>query len=436
MEKRDLIVIAIAIFIVLVMAIYIKPLVTGKEVKLIPDEISALFGAKKQTPADNNTSITNISLYDNNTSVRNITSVINATPNLTNTSKPEPTPPPSWNGSPVTIGLQDTGSAGAMYPRNYPASTNPIYSFSQASADLKNFSEISGQYSAKTNSFYIPSGYWEIWYTVDLKEDLQDAIITKKAATTKNTDGTKVVPEQTNSISIVNPQFEITVKNADSGSVVRTIIPPGGLNPSIWKGDFAKPGSLRNTTSSTSSSTSTSTTDTKKNWDPRPWKEKFFEGYRTYFLDITAQNLISYKVDIKVAGPNSSPLMNNTTSAPESIQSVGAEMEAAFKTYYQSVNGNISDPDTFRAIIGTLSQNILATASYDDIFRAITTMKFAGISFEGFSSTSSFYRGPEGSLKGDVSYQIGQIKRTMTLDIPFVQETTGWKMNQLVILRS
>ncbi|NLL11710.1 MAG: hypothetical protein GX268_12655 [Methanomicrobiales archaeon] len=43
MEKRDIIVIAVALLIVLVMAMYIKPLVTGKEAKLIPDEISSLF---------------------------------------------------------------------------------------------------------------------------------------------------------------------------------------------------------------------------------------------------------------------------------------------------------------------------------------------------------------------------------------------------------
>lgn len=43
MEKRDIIVIVVAIFIVLIMAMYIKPLVTGKEAKLIPDEISNLF---------------------------------------------------------------------------------------------------------------------------------------------------------------------------------------------------------------------------------------------------------------------------------------------------------------------------------------------------------------------------------------------------------
>lgn len=43
MEKRDIIVIIVALLIVLIMAMYIKPLVTGKEAKLIPDEISNLL---------------------------------------------------------------------------------------------------------------------------------------------------------------------------------------------------------------------------------------------------------------------------------------------------------------------------------------------------------------------------------------------------------
>jgi hypothetical protein len=53
MEKRDIIVIIVAVFIVLIMAMYVKPLVTGKPVQLIPDELSGLFGGGNQTEEGN-----------------------------------------------------------------------------------------------------------------------------------------------------------------------------------------------------------------------------------------------------------------------------------------------------------------------------------------------------------------------------------------------
>ena len=59
MEKRDLIIIIVAVFIVLFMAMYVKPLVTGKPVQLIPDELSNLLKGGNQTQAINNSSISN-----------------------------------------------------------------------------------------------------------------------------------------------------------------------------------------------------------------------------------------------------------------------------------------------------------------------------------------------------------------------------------------
>lgn len=53
MEKRDIVVIFVAVFIVLIMAMYVKPLVTGKEVKLIPDELAVLLQGENRTPSDN-----------------------------------------------------------------------------------------------------------------------------------------------------------------------------------------------------------------------------------------------------------------------------------------------------------------------------------------------------------------------------------------------
>jgi len=67
MEKRDILIIIVAIFIVLFMAMYVKPLVTGKPVQLIPDELTKMLNGGNQTEV-NNTSL-------GNTSVKRITSI-------------------------------------------------------------------------------------------------------------------------------------------------------------------------------------------------------------------------------------------------------------------------------------------------------------------------------------------------------------------------
>jgi len=81
MEKRDIIVIVVAILIVLIMAMYIKPLVTGKEAKLIPDEISNLFKTDNVT---NNSNIRD-EVYPKNDRPQNYSkpSIKSITPNKT-----------------------------------------------------------------------------------------------------------------------------------------------------------------------------------------------------------------------------------------------------------------------------------------------------------------------------------------------------------------
>ena len=65
------------------------------------------------------------------------------------------------------------------------------------------------------------------------------------------------------SIDVVDPE--------NPSSLVRTITPPGSLDPLLWKTD-----------------------------DPRPWKEKFLEGNNQYYFIIKANMLSSYSIDIKV----------------------------------------------------------------------------------------------------------------------------------------
>jgi hypothetical protein len=115
-------------------------------------------------------------------------------------------------------------------------------------------SPITGQYSGTTQVINIPFPYWELWYTVETASpDLSGQA------------------ESLSSYSTVLPTFSIDVVDADNlSSIVRTITPPGSLDPSLWQKD-----------------------------DPRPWKEKFLEGNDQYYFIIKANMLSSYSIDIK-----------------------------------------------------------------------------------------------------------------------------------------
>ena len=429
MEKRDIIVIVIAIIIVLIMAMYIKPLVTGKQVKLVPDEIASYFGPKNGTSIINNTSLSNESA-GSNASIYDLVNMSSVnTTNTTNVSI-TPSPVPTWNGSPVQVGLSNQADSVYMYPRPYPEQTDQIYSFSQESAPLLPYTNFSGRYSAKTNTFYVPSSYWEMWYTVDLRDDLQYPTMTEKTSSIeKKNDGTKVIPERTDSISVVNPYFSIKVLNADSNSVIRTVTPAGGLNPRLWKGDFASP-------DTTETFDFTKVVSKEVNWDPRPWKEKFFEGYKNYQLEVDARNLLSYSIEIKVSGshPSSTNISQNQTSLTISRQP-GETMDTIYTSYIRDTNGNISDPVIFGSIIQNLSQNVLTQKTNDEVFLEISHMKNAGISLTRFEKANVFFQGIEGSLKGQLIYSTKTEQKQIFVDIPFVQEYNGWKMNVLPLIR-
>jgi hypothetical protein len=70
----------------------------------------------------------------------------------------------------------------------------------------------------------------------------------------------------------------------DPNRIVRIITPPGSIDKDLWSGKTAE-GDYSGIT----------TFD-----DPRPWKEKFFEGERNYFFVINTQSLDSYTIEFKV----------------------------------------------------------------------------------------------------------------------------------------
>jgi hypothetical protein len=164
------------------------------------------------------------------------------------------------------------------------------------------YAKISGALSGTTQTVNIPYPYWELWYTAEpvvSKTSLVSSSTSsaKTTATPKPTAGPTVVGISqsgfTGSYSTVQPSLTIQVMDADDPNrIVRTISPPGGINPALWKSTG------KTSTSTTKSGTSSS--DTVTITDPRPWKERFFEGERRYYFIVLADALQSYSLEIRV----------------------------------------------------------------------------------------------------------------------------------------
>ncbi|MCX6683760.1 MAG: hypothetical protein NTZ37_03420 [Methanoregula sp.] len=250
MDKKDIMYVVAAIGIILVIAIVIKPLANGQALH------SALsFPTTTQAVTIGPTHVSPVS-----------------TPRVTTT---PPTPVPTWDSQTKTIGLVDPGTYGISMNVALPGGTR--INSTSVNKTTTIYATISGKYSATSQIITIPFPYWEIWYTVDPAAPLggkgQNLILSTATGSkgSGSTGGTQPVIQ--GSFSITNPEFTIQVMDAeDPNRVVRTITPPGGLDSSLWTGAG----------------------------DPRPWKEKFYEGARKYYFVITAHSLNSYKLDIRV----------------------------------------------------------------------------------------------------------------------------------------
>jgi hypothetical protein len=115
--------------------------------------------------------------------------------------------------------------------------------------------ERSGEDPANSANITIPSGYWELWYTAD-------------PLTIGGTDS----HSSTGSNSAVFPTLTIGITDLNTGEVLDTVEPPGGLDQSLWQG--------RN--------------------DPRPWVQKFYQGGSDYQFSVTARHVKSYVIEVRV----------------------------------------------------------------------------------------------------------------------------------------
>jgi len=190
---------------------------------------------------------------------------------VTVTSTPVPTTVPTWDKNVKTIEFVNPSSYGISLNQTLPNGTR-IDSVGRNTNRIL-FARISGQYSATTQVISIPFPYWELWYSVEPAGKMGGMDQTLGTATAQGLEGSGISHSFVQgSFSSIIPVFTLQVMDAnDPNRIVRTITPPGGLDLTLW-------------------------TDS----DPRPWKEKFYEGQKKYFFVINTQSLKSYSIEIRV----------------------------------------------------------------------------------------------------------------------------------------
>ena len=278
MDKKDLMYIIAALALVLIIALVIKPLVTGQPVNT---------GIPLPT-----TTLEVTTLYSQ---------PMNETPSIVSV-LPTPVPPtqvttaPTWNPAAVqTVVFVDPAAYGLSSNESGPRGTR-INTSTLVDTSMTTFATIASSTgsSGTTNIMYVPFPYWELEYTVEPTSEL-----TQSKFEVTPTQGTGIAMSGIEgSYSTVKPEFSIQVMDGDDPNrIVRTITPPGGIDLDLWKGVKGETGLYPTRTSRYASVVATPEVTPV---DPRPWTEKFYEGQRNYYFVISAKSLNSYSLKIKV----------------------------------------------------------------------------------------------------------------------------------------
>jgi len=268
MDKKDIMYGVAAIAIILVMAVFVKPIITGQPVNT-------------GIPAPATPAVTpNITLTPAPTSPPTT---------IVTTTIPTPTPVPTWNRTVMSVGFVNASVYGVTLTDEIPNGTRidniPV------NTSMTSFAKITGQYSGTTQVINIPFPYWELVYSVDPVETTKPG---SRTVTPTKGSGVAAGGGVQGSYSSALPEFTIQVMDAnDPNRVVRTITPPGGIDVNLWKGVKA--------TINPEFKSGRQTTDADTIYtDPRPWTEKFFEGQRSYYFIINSLRIKSYSIDIRV----------------------------------------------------------------------------------------------------------------------------------------
>ena len=162
---------------------------------------------------------------------------------------------PSPSVSPVTATQTPTSGTPVMVVTTIPPTASPTSAF--PGSGFTPLITVTGQSGKTSDTFSVPGGYWELWYTAD-----------------PLTSGGQNSVSSSGSNSAVFPVLQIQViDKTNAGRLVTTVEPPGGLDKTMWQ---------------------------RSGIDPRPWKQKFYEGNKEYYFVITAKHLTSYTIEARV----------------------------------------------------------------------------------------------------------------------------------------
>ena len=274
MDKKDVMYLVAALALVLVIALVIKPVVTGQPLDM---------GIPLAT-----TTLEITTMHTESTMIPVVTTSSTSVPTTT------PSPSPTWNpGAVQTVVFVDPSKYGLTTneselrgtrinatPRNTSMTTFASFGSSQGA-------------SGTTNIMYVPFPYWELEYTVE-----PATALTQSKFEITPTQGSGIAHSGIEgSYSTVKPEFRIQVMDGDDPNrIVRTIAPPGGIDLDLWLGNKPEGGEYPTRTSRYASQVTPDVTPV----DPRPWTEKFYEGQRHYYFVVTAKGLNSYSLKINV----------------------------------------------------------------------------------------------------------------------------------------
>lgn len=270
MDKKDILYGAAAVAIILIMALFVKPVMTGQPVNTgIPVPTTTPVPPDVIPPP--------------------VTPFIPAT--TVTTKIPAPSPTQTWNKTVMKVGFVDASVYGVNLTEELPNGTRidniPV------NTSMTSYAKITGQYSGTTQIIHIPFPYWELVYTIDPVEMTKPGSVT---VTPTKGSGVAAGSGIQGSYSSALPEFTIQVMDAnDPNRVVRTITPPGGIDLNLWLGIK---GTI-NPASTPKKGRETTPEDTIYT-DPRPWTEKFYEGQRSYYFIINSLRIKSYSIDIRV----------------------------------------------------------------------------------------------------------------------------------------
>jgi hypothetical protein len=272
MDKKDVMYGVAAIVIILVMALVVKPIMTGQP-------INTGIPAPVKTAIIQNQTVTPITPFPTQM----------GTPQI---STPTPTPVPTWDKTVQNVGFVNSSTYGVSLTQAIPNGTR--FDNLPLNTSMTSYAKINGQFSGTTQVIKIPFPYWEMVYTVEPVSETKPSSV--QVASTKGS-GVAAGSGVQGSYSSATPAFTIQVMDAeDPNRIVRTISPPGGIDINLWKGIK---GSINPASTPKKGQLASNSADTPIT-DPRPWTEKFFEGQRSYYFIINAQLLKSYSIDIRV----------------------------------------------------------------------------------------------------------------------------------------